>query len=1371
MLLSDIAQGFSQNQRTFVPGRVIPFPLIDSPGRLHYIHEAYILTKEMESPTVERREFDRFCRNFAKELEEAFPRDRTILNKELERLKKRAGGSPLEETLVLRLRRLQDRLNRSIRARSSRRERIPEISYPANLPISDKRTEIVDAIRRHPVIVITGETGSGKTTQLPKMCIEAGRGVDGFIGCTQPRRIAAVTVAARVAEELGEAPGRSVGYKIRFENKSRRENYIKFMTDGILLMETQEDPFLRQYDAIIVDEAHERSVNIDFILGMLRNILAARRDLKVIISSATIDTEKFSRAFSGAPVIEVTGRTYPVRLHYRPLDREKEDKGEETYIDAAVSAVREITSRREISGDILVFMPTEDDVRETCGLIAERGNRDMVVLPLFARLPAGDQRKVFSSFPTRKIIVATNIAETSITIPGIRYVVDTGLARVSHYNPRTRTKSLPIRPVSKSSADQRMGRCGRVRDGICIRLYGEEDYRDRPLFTTPEILRSDLAEVILRMLSLNIDDVAGFPFVDPPNPRLIKDGVDLLQELGAVEKPNSPGGEPPSLRLTERGRLMARLPIDPRVSRILLEAREEKCLKEVLVIASALSAQDPRERPPDRADEADRLHRTFLNPSSDFISLLNIWRAYENTWKDLGTQNRMRKFCRDHFLSYVRMREWRDIHRELSEILTEEGFPGQKDGLEGEALYRGIHRSLLSGFLSHVALKKEKNFYRKARGGEVMIFPGSGLFNRGGSWILAAEIVETTRPYARTVAAVQAEWIEEIGGHLCRSTYSAPYWDEEREAVMATEQVTFLGLVLVPGRPVSFGRIRPEEARDIFIRGALLEGRMKRTWPFLKHNGKIVEEIREIENRLRRRDLLLEEDLLLPFYRKHLPDVCDSRTLGKTIRTAGGDGFLRISREEALRVYENADLSPFPGALSLGGKNLPLTYRFLPGDTADGVTVTLPSSLSSTLPLHKGDWLIPGYRREKIALLLKGLPKDYRKQLFPIAETAETIFKEMKEKEGENLLSSLGNFIHRHYGVDIPGTAWPVETLPDHLKMRFSIVDEKGREIRAGRTPEELKIDFAAPGDSAALRKARKTWERENIVQWDFGDLPESIEIKTDWDLKDAAYPGLRLEDGDVHLRLFRDGREAAESHKEGVSALYERLFSRELRSLRKSLALGENGKAWAVFFGGTRKLEEQLYRKVLEDLFRRDIRTEKGFQEYAGEVRSRILSHGNEIFRRALEILREYAAARDRLHEMEKAHRDRKRILEFLGGLRRDMDRLVPENFIFLYDEERAMRLSRYLKALVIRAERGGHHLEKDETKAREVVSLGSQYEEMIRGLPAESSGEKRKALKEFSWLLEEFKVSVFAPELKTAVPVSKKRLQDRLGEIKRMI
>lgn len=1319
---------------------------------------------------MEKQEFNRFRALLEKRLAEAFPRERVRLGNELERLRKACRKFPLEEPLVLRLRKLGDVLDRSVREREKRKNGTPRIAYPENLPITEKRMQIIEAVRRHPVIVVTGETGSGKTTQLPKMCLEAGRGVDGFIGCTQPRRIAAVTVAMRVAEELGEAPGRSVGYKIRFENKSRRENFIKFMTDGILLMETQEDPLLERYDTIIVDEAHERSVNIDFVLAILRRILPVRKDLKVIISSATIDTEKFSRAFSDAPIIEVSGRTWPVEVIHRPLDPEGKEEGEGTHVEAAVDAVREITGRRDGGGDLLVFMPTEEDIRETCALLGGPEIRGAAVLPLYARLPAAEQRRVFASFPGRKIIVATNIAETSITIPGIRYVVDAGLARISQYNPRTGTKSLPVRPVSKSSADQRKGRCGRVREGVCIRLYSKEDYEARPPFTTPEILRSDLAEVILRMLSLNIDPLPGLPFIDPPNPRLVHDGIDLLLELGAVEKADAAGGGP-SIRLTGRGRIMARLPIDPRVSRILLEARNEKCLKEVLVIAAALAVQDPRERPPDREEEADRAHRAFLNPSSDFIALLNIWNAYESEGGDLKSAGRLRKFCKSRFLSWTRMREWRDLHRELSEILREEGFTDKEDGLEGEALYRAVHRSLLAGFLSRVAQKKEKNLYRKAKGGEVMLFPGSGLFNKGGSWIMAAEIVETTRPYARTAAAVQADWIEDIGDHLCRSTYSEPFWDEGREEVMATEKVSFLGLVLVPGRTVSFGRIRPGEAGELFIRGALIEGRMRRKWPFLEHNRKIVEEIREIESRIRRRDFLLEEDLLLPFYRKRLPGIHDTRTLGRKIRAEGGDEFLKLSREEAIRAYEGADLSQFPGELSMDGNRLPLTYRFLPGDAADGVTVTLPSSLSSTVPLDRGDWLVPGYRREKISLLLKGLPKVYRKRLFPIADKVETVHRELKMEEGENFLTTLGRFIHRRFGVDIPGTAWPVDDLPDHLKMRFSIIDEKGQEILAGRNPEELKIDFALQGDSAALRKARKIWEREGITLWDMGNLPESVEIGTERGHRDVVYPGLRVEEGTLCLRLFRDGREACESHRQGVSFLYRLLFSRELRALRKNLAVEGNLKQWSLGFGGPRKLEERLLGKVTKDLFQRDIRTETAFGEYAREVRPCILPAGKEVFFRAVGILGAWAETLERLREMEASNRSRKPILDFLAGLRGDLSRLVPEDFVERFDEERSARLPRYLKALVVRAERGVHHLEKDMSKAREVEGILNNWQELALELTPGVSAEKRKALEEFSVLLEEFRVSVFAPELKTATPVSKKRLEERLQEIRRMI
>ncbi|MGZ6249620.1 MAG: ATP-dependent RNA helicase HrpA, partial [Syntrophales bacterium] len=744
---------------------------------------------------------------------------------------------------------------------------MPVLTYPAALPITARRDDIVKAIKKHRVVVITGETGSGKTTQIPKMCLEAGRGISGVIGCTQPRRVAAVTVAHRIAEELGEEIGRSVGYQIRFEDRSGGNNYIKIMTDGILLNEAQNDPLLRRYDTIIVDEAHERSLNIDFVLGILLTLLRKRRDIKVIITSATIDAEKFSRDFH-APIIQVSGRMYPVEVRYQPLDHQLEESGEITYVDCSVTALEKIMKDGS-EGDILIFMPTERDIRETCQLIEAKLDRRAVVLPLFARLPWREQRRIFQPASKRKIVVATNVAETSITIPGIRYVIDTGLARISQYNPRSRTTSLPVRAISRSSADQRKGRCGRVQNGVCVRLFDKADFENRPLFTEPEILRSNLAEVILRMLSLNLGDISMYPFIDPPHTKNIRDGIDILREIGAIStdaRAEEPG-HGKHYSLTERGMIMARLPIDPRISRMIIEAERERCVNEILIISSALSIQDPRERPAECEKEADKVHGRFADPSSDFMTLLRIWNKYQGLMQTAKSKGRMKTLCREHYLSIRRMREWVDVYDQLKAILDEQGWRiRQRIETDDKALYDGIHKSILSGYLSNIAMRKEKNIYAAARGKDVMIFPGSGLFNKGGGWIVAAEMIETSRLFARMAANIKVEWLEELGGGLCRRTYSEPHWSRDRGEVVAYEQVSLFGLVIVTKRPISYGPINPDEASEIFIRSALIEGDLRKPFSFLLHNLGVIERISNMEDRIRRRNLLAGEDELARFY-------------------------------------------------------------------------------------------------------------------------------------------------------------------------------------------------------------------------------------------------------------------------------------------------------------------------------------------------------------------------------------------------------------------------------------------------------------------------------------------------------------------------
>jgi ATP-dependent helicase HrpA len=1254
-----------------------------------------------------------------------------------------------------------------------RRARLPRLDYPPSLPILLKKDEIVAAVRKHPVVVVTGETGSGKTTQIPKMCLEAGRGLAGLIGCTQPRRIAATTVARRIAEEMGEEVGHSVGYKIRFDDRTPRGAFLKIMTDGILLMEAQTDPLLRAYDTIIIDEAHERSLNIDFILGILKNILGRRQDLRVVITSATIDTEKFSRAFDHAPIIEVSGRLYPVEVRYDPLDRDLEEKGDINHIDAAVRAVEELTGRRK-QGDILIFMPTERDIRETRELLSGRLREEASILPLFSRLSRSEQERVFQPMNLRKIIIATNVAETSLTIPGIRYVIDTGLARISQYNPRSRTAGLPVRAISQSSADQRKGRCGRVENGICIRLFTEEDYLGRPLYTSPEILRSNLAGVILRMLALGLGDIDAFPFIDRPAPKSIRDGIDILLELGAIEQEEDESRRKSDpWRLTERGRIMARLPIDPRIARMILEANQEECLAEILIIAAALSSQDPRERPAEKEAEADRMHAFFKDPASDFVSLLRIWQRCHDVGDSPKTQNRIRRFCREHFLSYRRIREWRDVHDQLRTILAEQKFLSAKSGStkkEGADLYNAVHRSILSGYLGHIAVKKEKNLYTATHGRQAMIFPGSGLFNRAGNWIVAAEMIETSRLFARTVANIENVWLEELGGGLCRRTYFAPHWEKSRGEVVASEQVTLFGLVIVPGRAVSYGRIDPVEASRIFIRSALVEGEVHPPLPFLVHNRKLIEKIAGMEEKVRRHDLLVGEEEMAQFYEKRLPGIFDIRTLKRLVHDRGGDAFLRMREEDLLiQSPDSEEMALFPEAVSAGGWRLDCVYRFDPGKPADGITLKIPVQAAPSLPPAALDWAVPGLLREKISALLRGLPKEFRKKLMPLTGTRDIILQEMP-REG-SLLTALGRFLYKRFGVNIPADRWTHDDLEEHLKLRFSVVDGKDRELAAGRDIAILERGFIDEEESRAFAKARKTWEKTGLTTWDFGDLAESIPLRGEGIQQGVVYPALEADENGVRLRLFRSAPEAVRAHRLGVKALFALRFREELRHLHKGLAPAGELKLWAAAFGGAKAMENALCEKVMHDLLEADVRTAEAFASHAERVRPLLLPRGQEVLKTVRPLLKGLYDVTEIFRTIEIANRGSRPFLTFLAGLREELTALLPADFLIRYDEGRLVHIGRYLRALALRAERGAVHLEKALARVAEIRELSDRRREIGEGLPSYASEEKRKAIEDIVWMIEEYKVSLFAQELKTPFPISRKRLDARMEEIERML
>jgi len=1384
-------------------------------------------------------------------LPQALAADRFAARREIRQLMRKSGRAKSDQKFVKRIDRLEKRLKASAKKRDRRRANLPPLRFNEELPIFAKKDEIIRAIVGHPVIVVSGETGSGKTTQLPQYCLAAGRGIDGLIGCTQPRRIAASTVSRRIAEELGQEPGGAVGYKIRFKDRTRQDTHIKIMTDGILLAETQSDRYLSAYDTIIVDEAHERSLNIDFILGILQTLVNKRGDLKLIITSATIDTEKFSKAFGSAPVIEVSGRMYPVDVQYNAPETDPSPNGELTHVELAVQAVKRVLNQSR-AGDMLVFMPTEQDIRETCELLEARTLAGTQVMPLFARLTGAEQSRVFARLPRRKIIVATNVAETSITIPGIKYVIDSGLARISHYSPRTRTTSLPVVPVSRSSCDQRKGRCGRVQNGVCLRLYSEDDYQARPQYTPPEIIRANLAEVILRMIALKLGDVFDFPFIDRPDLKSIKDGFNLLSELGAITKQHSAKGKAQSVKckedgvearcqvsgvrkrremafghaqtpsrkldkevkLTDKGRLMAKIPLDPRLSRMLIEAQRQRCLAETVIIAAALSIQDPRERPIEKAGEADRMHAGFDDPDSDFVTLLNIWERYHAHWQKVKRSNQMKKFCREHYLSFKRMREWRDIYSQILAILKEhnvlnsasgpasspEGFlavgegplPQRELGIRkakglrrraeltesgnlkiSETRYAKIHKAVLSGFLSNIAMQKGKNIFRAGKGKEVMIFPGSGLFNKAQSWVVAAEMVETSRVFARTVANINNGWLEALGGDLCRRTFLEPHWEKNRGEVVALEQVSLFGLIIEPGRKVSYGRVNPAEASQIFIQSALVNGDVKKPFAFMKHNQGLIDDIIDIENRFRRRDLLIDEQRIYEFYQERLPEIYDIRSLARFLKQKKNDVFLRMQKE-ALIEYDPDDeqLDQYPNRLDIENHSLECSYCFDPGKDDDGVTVKVPSALAPSVAPESIDWLVPGLYPEKIEALIRGLPKAYRRKLVPVKNTVDVIIREMPQTQTP-LISALADYIYRRFGLDIPASAWSEESLPDYLKMRVVVTAPDGKELRAGRDANILREAPAGHEKSDELKAARTQWEKTGITHWDFGDLPEFVSDSGKKSGRWIAYPALDKSDteGHVNLRLYSQQDKALTVHRQGVAALYAIHFAKDVKFLKRQLILPADKAFMADYFGGAKNLVKLMVDRVLQDLFTRNIRTQKAFYSRAESVAPKILSTGQELLDGLLPVLSAYHDARIQIHKLQQSRRDNSRMVKFFQELTAGLGRLVPETFIAIYEKQRLGHLTRYIQAAAIRARRAAVDFEKDQAKSKGIIQFTEGLNQLLSELSPRASDEKRQAVEEYFWMIEEYKVSVFAQELKTAIPISAKRLEQKLRQIQRMV
>ncbi len=1223
---------------------------------------------------------------------------------------------------------------------------LPVPAYAEDLPVVAQRGEIARALEANQVVIVCGETGSGKTTQLPKICLELKRGVAGMIGHTQPRRIAARTVAARIAAELNSPLGHAVGYKVRFSDKVGADTYIKLMTDGILLAETQGDHTLSAYDTIIIDEAHERSLNIDFLLGYLRQLLPRRPDLKLVITSATIDAERFSRHFDNAPVIAVSGRMYPVEMRYRPIAVEGEGDAdvEQGILDAVDEAVR------SGPGDVLVFLPGEREIRETAEALRKHHPAGAEILPLFARLSFVEQERVFKPGGARRIVLATNVAETSLTVPGIRYVVDTGMARINRYSYRNKVEQLQVEKISRASANQRAGRCGRVMSGICIRLYAEEDYLARPEFTVPEILRSSLASVILRMKSLRIGEVENFPFIEPPAPRMIADGYQLLTELGAVNESNE---------LTQIGWQLAKFPIDPKIARMILAAKEENCLSEVLIIASALSLQDPRDRPFERQDAADRAHQRFQDERSDFLGYLKLWDFFEELLQHKKSNRKLMEHCQENFLSHRRMRDWREVHSQLHGLVTELGLrPNQIP-----AGYDEIHRALLTGLLGNIGFKGEEgDQYLGARGIKFSIFPGSVLRKAKPKWVVVAELTETTKLYGRCAAKIEPQWLEKIAGDLCKKHYFDPHWEKQPAQVTAFERVTLYGLTVVPKRRVHYGALNPQEAREIFIRAALVAGEYETQAAFFAHNRNLIAAVEQLEHKARRQDVLVDEREIFAFYDALIPaEICNGAAFEKWRRQEeqGNPRLLYLDRETLMRHGAGTVTEEqFPESMTVSDHEFALTYRFEPGHALDGVTLTVPLPLLNTLDAAQFDNLVPGLIREKVTWYLKALPKQIRRHLVPVPEFVTRFLENQATDKNRVLVDALAEFVQSKSGVPVAAAAWEKESPPPHLLMNYQVVDDAGRELAMSRDLAQLKAQL---GQAAQLTFAQSgadagsNIERDQVMRWDFGDLPEAISFVRAGK-KLTGYPALVDEKESVAIRLFDTRDAAAANMRAGV----RRLLRFELREQMKQLEKNLPGLSQAALQLRTLinpdALKEDMLNAISDRAFIGDDalpRNEQEFMLQKQRARTRLPAVTEAVARMTQKIAHECQPLIAHLSSASAA----------TGRLSRELSQqlsnLIYPGFFSATPWERLQHLPRYLQGMSMRLHKYPGNPERDGRHGPAVAGLWNQYEQRLE--KHRKTGISDPNLAEFRWQIEELRISLFAQELKTPYPVSVKRLQ----------
>lgn len=1243
-------------------------------------------------------------------------------------------------------------VNASIESKKHKLQNRPKVSYPQALPVSQSVDRIKSAIEENQVVIIAGETGSGKTTQIPKICLELGRGIEGAIGHTQPRRIAARTVANRIAEELNTKLGSAVGYKVRFTDHTDQNSYIKLMTDGILLAEMQQDRLLRQYDTLIIDEAHERSLNIDFILGYVKEILPKRPDLKVIITSATIDPERFSKHFNNAPIIEVSGRTYPVEMRYRPLH---DDEDNRDVVSGIIDAIDELT--QEQMGDILVFLNGEREIRDTAQALEKENYRDTHILPLYSRLTVQEQNKIFQPHTGRNIVLATNVAETSLTVPGIKYVIDPGTARISRYSYRTKVQRLPIEAISQASANQRAGRCGRVSDGICIRLYSEEDFIARSEFTDPEILRTNLATVILQMLALGLGNIRDFPFVQPPDNRNINDGLRLLEELAAVKQSKD------ETQLTKVGRSLAKFPVDPRLAKMVLSSIELGCIEQVLIITAALSIQDPKERPHEKQQAADEKHSRFKDKTSDFISFVKLWRYIEEQQKALSG-NQFRKLCQKEYLSYIRIREWQDIVSQLKYALKDMGVQVTSINEESESAFDIVHQALLSGLLSHIGQLDENREYKGARNSRFYIFPGSGVAKKSPKWIMATELVETSRLFGRTVAKIDVNWLESLAGHLVKKSYSEPHWEKKLGAVFGYEQISLYGLIIVGKRKINFNKIEPHTCREIFIREALVNGDANIQESFYKANKQLVAEIEGLEQKARRKEYLVDEDRLYEFFDEKLPEsvLCQRSFLAWWKKEKQTKGKL-LSYTKAFLLNESAEKlnqNEYPDVWQQGNLTLPLSYHFQPGDDDDGISLNIPVGILNQIENKGFDWLIPALRYDLIVALIKALPKTLRRNFVPAPNYADACMNAIEQSD-LSMQEALAKQLLKMSGVRIPEEAWHGLVLPEHLKMNFKVIDEKGKLLKQSRDLDGLRESLQGKVKASIKKVAEKGIERTDITAWDFDSIPASYEKKVA-NMTIKAFPALTDKGNHVDIQLFEQEEIAGQAMLDGVSRLLLMNIPSPIKYLQEKLP--NKAKLGLYFnpFGSINELLEDCILAACRHLVSEKgvARDESSFNALRDHVRAEI---ADLVLTTAIKVEQALSLA----HDINKKLKGNVplNVIQSHGDIKQQLGTLVYKGFVTTSGFNRLDNIIRYLKTIIRRLEKLPIDPNQDRLKMIEIQKVQDAYDQLLskqrKGIPLP------KEMAETRWMIEELKVSLYAQNLKTAYPISSKRILNHLKSL----